>query len=492
METPFSPAQIWRTDCTVCEWTNEFTVSPNALRAEVLKAVKWTTDANGKALPSPQETLYTAYYMNYRGYGRNNILTRFQDNDLLQWKEEVYWFGKWKKNHYSCRALELYQDSVTKIDMMFMNTGMDGIVSGKFDQTKQTNVKFDRQTETGKVMTRPLAIVVMGGRIYYSAADKIWRRKDGHKPSWTILLDMKANVDEAVGGIRGLSAIGNSLMFAWCPNGRSQSCIMRVDVKGGKSKIAKEACVASKLKQYLQHLQKKRGKKHRAIVPFSIAAYNNILEVPTKDGSKVALIGFEACLYWHTFYQNPVDPDQTKRNQKKKPYSYYSGAGYLIRRGPSKYEVRTPYGPRYSHSKHEPDLVATRCYANSPFNDGTVFMGGYDCNFFRARDTAWIVQGMPEAVYAKRVPCFRKDGCKYKKNDRPLRLKYPTPGSQEPPSDPNYSAGAFTCKGHQRRLKKGTHDGETFRCRGGKCISTKGLCNKHKNCRDGSDEEGCP
>jgi len=67
------------------------------------------------------------------------------------------------------------------------------------------------------------------------------------------------------------------------------------------------------------------------------------------------------------------------------------------------------------------------------------------------------------------------------------------------PENPNLDLvqASVECKAHERYLRPGMTNGETFRCLAtndgdhGSCVSAAARCNGHSNCADGSDESGC-
>ena len=67
------------------------------------------------------------------------------------------------------------------------------------------------------------------------------------------------------------------------------------------------------------------------------------------------------------------------------------------------------------------------------------------------------------------------------------------------PLNPNLELdqASIECKAHERYLRPGMTNGETFRCLAtthgehGSCVSAATRCNGHSNCADGSDETGC-
>jgi hypothetical protein len=47
-------------------------------------------------------------------------------------------------------------------------------------------------------------------------------------------------------------------------------------------------------------------------------------------------------------------------------------------------------------------FVSTRTIARSPFRDGRIYYGGYDCNFYPADGTAWIASSTTAALRPER------------------------------------------------------------------------------------------
>ncbi len=123
-----------------------------------------------------------------------------------------------------------------------------------------------------------------------------------------------------------------------------------------------------------------------------IAAYNNMLPlVDPATGRTVHIMGVEG---------------RIERGGKDQTYGpntfggWYAGGSYLIREPDRTYRLKEVNGP---WEPGKPKLVAPRAFAISPFPQdagATIYLGGFDCNFFPARDTGWIFRAPIETVLA--------------------------------------------------------------------------------------------
>lgn len=202
------------------------------------------------------------------------------------------------------------------------------------------------------------------------------------------------------------SPTGHSLLFAWSPNERSAGCMVRLDPDGTNFSHHEEMCTRDVARSYLGENKDRL----EAMVTFVIADYNYPLEV-MRGAEPIQLMGFEMLLYSYSAYQFPIDVKQAARLHSGKKIAFSAGGGYMIRKGPSDYEVRTPGGPRYDPMAIYPRQVAVRCYAESPFGDNATYFGGYDCNHYDSQGTAWAQRATPAAAFAEPVPCQRERGC---------------------------------------------------------------------------------
>jgi len=406
----FRAAEVVRLDCPFCDWFIDGVPSYYAGRVEVLKSIQWTTDTHGRRLASPVNKIYGTFYIQWQGKGTCGMAGR---NDATRaWSTQTYWEkGPWQTNYFSARAMALHSDTVTGKDVLLVSTGMDGIVGGLYDPSQSISVKFPDSTESGPTATRPLSICVHDGKAYFSASSWIKRRTDGNHPSWHTVFDMgdvdDQTVDEAVGGIRGLSGIGSSMLFSWVPNSNSAGCMYRLDKSGNGFSHHAESCVRQVAADFL-------GKNHLgqpALTTFVISAYNDILDIPDKDGHGAKqIIGYEVLLYSYSAHQFPVAP-QIATTAGGKRIAYYAGAGYMIRHSATHYEGREVFERRYDPSYMYPALVAVRAYALSPFGDNDIYMGGYDCNHYQSKNNAWAMKGTRSGAYAAAVPCQKELGC---------------------------------------------------------------------------------
>mmetsp|Transcript_66332 Transcript_66332/g.176672 ORF Transcript_66332/g.176672 Transcript_66332/m.176672 type:complete len:830 (-) Transcript_66332:253-2742(-) len=412
-------AEVVRLDCPFCPWVVEAQVNQWAIRVEALSSYTLTTDHKGNSIPGgPKTRLAATFYLNWAGEGRCYYVAK-----EANWASFVYWAKRpFKRNYFSTRAFAKYQDPITHIDHVFFVTGMDGIVRGVYNAASGGLLWFPGQTESGRVPTRPLALTVSDGMIYFSASSYIRRRVNGASPRWVKVFDMAdvepdTTVDEAVGGIRGLSSIvnpasstGHSLFFVWAPNHRSAGCMVRLDPvpRTGKFVHKQEGCVRELTAKYLG--KNIRGK--NALVTYVIASYNFALPLAAKDGSHKYLIGYEILLYDYSTSEFPIDHTQQMHTSSGKRLAYYTGSGFLVRHGDGNFEVREPMGKRYNPQQTLPRFTAVRAFAVSPFEgDSAVFMGGYDCNHYRETNTAWVARGDMAAIWEKPVPCKKELGC---------------------------------------------------------------------------------
>jgi hypothetical protein len=294
------------------------------------------------------------------------------------------------------RDIHVHRDKATGVDRIFISIGVLGIFSGVYDAGQPGRIRWEGQSESGPVKTRPLAIIEANGSLLYSADVRIYRRNDGESPTYTVVYDLSdifpGKVHPAVGGIRGMSAIpnpngaGESLIFVLGEGGRSRGCIYRLDPdgKGGYTRT-QEACLENLMTKYLDANP----------VYYTLAGYNDIPPVvdPT-TGETVHLIGFESFIGGHRF----------NITQRRKNGGFYAGAVYAIRDRNGEYRLNEVNGPS---TPDKPVLVGTRAFALSPFEEeknDVIYFGGHDCNFIPSHNTAWIFKTSIKNALRKDVP----------------------------------------------------------------------------------------
>lgn len=373
--------QILRLDWPDGRWEVDLEM-PWHLRPEILQSVRFTTDGKGTPLSEPVSLLMASAY---EGNGDRGI-SLFTRNDATgQWDKSKIITGDTGKRGVSnsVRAMRVYRDKVTGVDRLFVSIGELGVYSGIYDPDAPGKIGWDVTSESGPVATRPLSIIEANGALLFSADKVIYQRIDGAQPRFAVAHDfsdlLAGSAHSPVGGIRGLTAIANprgagqSLILVWAPGSRSKACIFRLDPdgQGGYSRV-QETCLSSLISEYLGGTP----------VHFVLAGYNDLLSVvDPSTGEVVQLIGLEAWI-------GPGRPHPT--TQRKADGGFYAGAMFAIRDAKGGYRLKEVNG-RIRPS--DPPLVATRAYALSPLagEDGkVVYFGGYDCNFVRCSDTAWI------------------------------------------------------------------------------------------------------
>lgn len=387
-------AQVLNLARPAAPWAVDLDLGPHHLRGELLKSVSFTRDADGHPLPTPDTVLFAA---TYDGSGSGGVSFFVRNDDTGGWTKSKVIGGDTgaKGENNSVRAAAVYRDRITGRESLFLSIGNLGLYTGQYDPSRPGKLKWASAPEPGTATgTRILAIVEANDSLFFSEGTKIFRRVDGPAPRYVEIADMsgEAHKDtdratfQSIGGIRGLTAIDGpipgkqSLIFAWHAGKQTAGCIFRLDPQpDGSYARVREACLAGQISRYLGGVQ----------VPYVLAAYSTFM--PLRDpgsGAAMHLIGLEA------YVRDAVDGGRvqqlTAHNQRREHGGFYGGALYALRDAQGNWRIGEVNG-RYQLG--QPELVSVYTYALSPFGEAdrqTIYLGGYDANFFPSSDTAWV------------------------------------------------------------------------------------------------------
>ena len=374
-------AQVLRLDAADKRWQVDLEMGDannlglQYMKGNILKSITFTRDMSGAPLPKPQNLLVMSAGANFERGGAVSAWTRDDSNGT--WIHTLVRHGSSAGGvRWVPRDMEIYRDKVTGIEHLIMSLGNPGIISGVYDPSVPGRIRWNRNLEypflnAGSFKTRPLGMTQANDSLFFSEGDSIYRRIDGIRPTYTEILDLYADTDTDVGGIRGLTSVANptgpgeSLLFLWAPGERSKGQIKRLDPDGkGGFTIHNEAQIADLM-----------GKALDVEIAYTLGAHN--MMYPVSDpvtGKTVHLIGFQGNI-------------RGKTHLRWKGSALYAGAMYAIRhadRSYSVYEINNAYRPG------KQILVSPRTFCPSPFDDGDIYMGGHDSSRKISDNMAWI------------------------------------------------------------------------------------------------------
>ena len=374
-------AQVLRLDSASREWQVDLDLGESNglglqyMKGNILKSVTFTRDASGEPLPGPRSLLVMAAGANFEGGGAVSAWVR--DDSSGKWAHTLVRHGSSNGGvRWVPRDMEVYRDKVTGIEHLFMSLGNPGIISGVYAPETPGKIRWSRHLEypfplRGSFKTRPLGMAQANGSLFFSEGDSIYKRIDGERPGYTEILDLFADTDTDVGGIRGLTRVanpggaGDSLLFLWAPGERSRSQIKRLDPDGDAGyTLHDEAQIAELMANQLG-----------VEVSYTLGAHNMMYPITDPSTGEIAhLIGFQGNI-------------RGKDHLRWKGSALYAGAMYAVRRADQKYslhEVNNTYRPG------KQILVSPRTFCLSPFGDGDLYIGGHDSSRKISDNMAWV------------------------------------------------------------------------------------------------------
>lgn len=381
-------AQVLRLDASDGRWSVDLDLGKandlglRYMKGNILKSVRFTRDGAGRPLPKPKRLLVMAAgaYKRQEGF----VSAWVRDDESGEWHHGIVQKGSRAGGaRWIPRDMAVYRDKATGVEHVFLLLGNPGIISGVYDAELPGKIRWNENIsfpETGKFSTRPLGMAEANGSLFFSVGGVVYQRQDGPEPDFVKMLDLGAgDVNTDVGGIRGLTAIANpkgpgeSLLFLWAPDGKSDGRIKRLDPDGaGGYTLHEEKSVRALMAEALN-----------VEVGYVLGAHNEMYPVVhPATGEVVHIIGFQGAIHG-------------KPHLRWQGSRLYAGAMYAVRRVDGTYSVREVNG-RYAPGKKA--LVSPRTFALSPFGDKQLFVGGHDASGRPSDSMAWVFKVPLEAA----------------------------------------------------------------------------------------------
>jgi hypothetical protein len=368
-------AQVIVKDSKSSPWREDYDTSDDGgvLRPEILQSITFTK-------PDPDvNLLFLATYRTDRTKYYVDIMVR--NDETGEWIKTTPHSGpKLPDAHdFSVRAMRVYTDRVTREERIFITVGIQGVLSGVYDPKVRGWIRWD-PLHPVKFSERALSICEANDSLVIGAGDAVWRRKDGHSPSYSIVHDLRdlveRPVDPAIGGIRGMTTIdnptgaGDSLLFLWSNADAKGYCgsMYRLDPdgRGGYTRHEDGRLAPVVEKEFGVHPS------------FILGAYSNVQAVRNPVTHKTNhLVG----LYVQFNFGKHSYPTWSHKQ-------IYMGGLFAIRDEKGRYTINEVNG---RHNGSDTPLTTVRAIEPSPFpNDTDVYFGGHDCANIMSTDFAWM------------------------------------------------------------------------------------------------------
>jgi hypothetical protein len=294
-----------------------------------------------------------------------------------------------------------------------------GILRGTWSKDAHT-LAFDPRPELtaappgapGLKTQKVTAFTDCGGAEYVSINTKLYRRNDGTLPAgvarWALVYQAPA-VGSFNSGLRGLSCVthdgspallvstegnGDVYRFDHLPRGRIDAPPNAAPGGGLTGSVPTlEFAPVPAIRTLLAPQGTTVPAAGKGSIGYVIAAYNNF-ETITIGGVPRQVFGFE----WA--YVGGCPPTRKCGPTAFHAVSFDAAACFAIRTDDDAsptFALHCLGGPRFAlrAGRHSPirsgeAFVSVRTVKESPFGDGNLYFGGYDCNFFPADGTAWV------------------------------------------------------------------------------------------------------
>lgn len=303
-----------------------------------------------------------------------------------------------------------------------------GILRATWSRTRHTLVfgptpelTVATPSSPGLLSQKVTAFADCGGALYASINTMLYRRNDGRLPRgtsrWSLLYE-EPPVGPHNSGLRGLTCVTYGGAPALLLSTEGDGDVYRLDrlprgqvrgtttVRPGQPAAAVAVTLEFSPIPALRRMLAEEGtavpSSGTGSIVYVIAAYNRFTTVRI-GGVTSQLIGME----WA--YAGPCPPTRACGPVSHQVVEFDAAACLAVRTGSSgtpSYVLRCLSGSNFQPAgRSGPPIrsgqayVSIRTIAASPFGDGRIYYGGYDCNSYPADGTAWVASSTARALH---------------------------------------------------------------------------------------------
>ena len=187
-------AQVLRLDSSDGRWEVDLEMGDSNgegrryMKGNILKSVTFARDEFGVELPEPVNLLVMSAGAYYGEESESGVVSAWvRDDEKETWSHEFVKSGPAVDGvRWIPRDIEIYRDKVTGVERIFLLIGNPGIISGVYDASQPSKIRWDENVEfpsRGAFGARPLGMVTANGSLLFSAEGAIYLRIDGQKPA---------------------------------------------------------------------------------------------------------------------------------------------------------------------------------------------------------------------------------------------------------------------------------------------------------------------
>jgi hypothetical protein len=390
--------QVLRKADSKSEWQVDVSFGARYYRTDCLQVVRFTKDANGKALPQPVEMLVAGLWDDGELFpgiphsNRNRTITlAVRDDTTGRW---VFSYGPTvpdfdiERGFASVRATAVHIDKVTGREYLFVGAACGGMHKCVYDPASPGSLRWLEGDELDASYGRVHSFCVCNGDLYVSCdyggltvqnqGGGVYLRHDGEKPTWK---NVYRNYDP---GKPRANQTGRGITAVPAEDGSNREVML-----GGIEQPP--APIIVRIEPHHNH---------QAVTELNYADYFKENVFGGRPGGKIGGGYLAAMNYFDTF----IEPETGKKqyfvtimmNHPDVPAEGCNGAYFLIRRGPGIYD----WGEIDSGLPIGQSLQGSRTVVKSPFADepDTYYFGGFASDGGRQRpprsNLCWIYKGV--------------------------------------------------------------------------------------------------